>query len=186
MPLNPGSHTQVKFPAGWLMQRPRGPQTLEGMCRTPAESFVAIATVQLSMTARKKKLKFMTFLWPIRLFNTVSSFRSTWVTLTRAGLAALLELFTGLSLVAFGTRAVEVLVHAVALGLILTRVRITGIWGGPARDLQQRRYIQVKLKNWKLKTPLKAAKMKTFILTMDEMTVGSSLWATPLALYTEH
>lgn len=47
--------------------------------------------------------------------------------LTRGGLAVLLEPFTSLSLVAFRTSAVEVLVHAVALGLILTRVWITSI-----------------------------------------------------------
>lgn len=47
--------------------------------------------------------------------------------LTRSGLAVLLEPFTHLSLVAFRTRAVEVLVHAVALGFILTRVWITSI-----------------------------------------------------------
>lgn len=47
--------------------------------------------------------------------------------LTRGGLAVLLEPFTHLPLVAFRTRAVEVLVHAVALGPILTRVRITSV-----------------------------------------------------------
>lgn len=52
MPLKPGSHTQLKLPAGRLKQRPRGPQTLEEMWRTPAESLLATATVQLSITAR--------------------------------------------------------------------------------------------------------------------------------------
>lgn len=47
--------------------------------------------------------------------------------LTRGGLAVLLDLFTLLSLVAFRTSAVEVLVHAVALGSILTRVWITSV-----------------------------------------------------------
>ncbi len=140
MPLKPGSHTQVKLPAGWLMQRPRGPQTLEEMCCTPAESLVAIATVQLSMTARKKKLfKFTTFLWHTGSFNTVSLLQTTSVTLTRSSSAVLLQPFTRLSLVAFKTGTVEVLVHAVALGLILTRVWITSIWGGPAGDLRKSR-----------------------------------------------
>lgn len=59
----------------------------------------------------------------------------TTVTLTEAGLAGLLDSVAGLPLVAFRTRTVEVLVHAVALGLVLTRVGITSIRRGPARDL---------------------------------------------------
>lgn len=47
--------------------------------------------------------------------------------LTRGGLTVLLKLFTGLSLVAFGTSTVEVLAHAVACGLVLTGVGITSI-----------------------------------------------------------
>lgn len=117
---------QVKLPAGWLMQRPRGPQTLEEMCRTPAESLVAIATVQLSMTTRENGLNSLLFS-DMSLFNTVSSLQTTSVTLTRGGLAVLLEPFTRLSLVALRTCAVEVLIHAVALGLILTRVWIASI-----------------------------------------------------------
>lgn len=49
------------------------------------------------------------------------------ITLTRGGLAVVLELVTGLSLVAFRTSTVEVLGHTVTLGLVLTRVWITGI-----------------------------------------------------------
>lgn len=55
--------------------------------------------------------------------------------MTRGGLAVLLETFTRLPLEAFGTRAVEVLVHAVALGLVLARVWVARVRRGPARDL---------------------------------------------------
>lgn len=55
MPLNPGSQAQVKLPPGWLTQRPRGPHTLDEMCRTPAESLVATAMVQLSIAGGIKK-----------------------------------------------------------------------------------------------------------------------------------
>lgn len=49
------------------------------------------------------------------------------VTLTWGGLAVLFEPFAGFSLVAFGTRTVEVLVNAVTLSIILTRVWITSV-----------------------------------------------------------
>lgn len=52
-------------------------------------------------------------------------------------MAVLLQPLARLPLVAFGTGAVEVLVHAVASGLVLTRVWITSIRGGPAGDLTQ-------------------------------------------------
>lgn len=71
------------------------------------------------------------------LFHSISSLQSSPVTLTRGGLTVLLELLTGLSLVAFRTCAVEVLVHAVTLGLILTRVWITSISRGAAMDLMK-------------------------------------------------
>lgn len=47
--------------------------------------------------------------------------------LTRRRLAALFEPLAGFPLVAFGTGAVEVLVDAVTLGLVLTRVGIAGV-----------------------------------------------------------
>lgn len=50
-------------------------------------------------------------------------------------MAFLFEALAGLALVAFGTGAVEVLVHAVARGPVLARVGVTGVWGGPAGDL---------------------------------------------------
>lgn len=56
------------------------------------------------------------------------------VTLARGALAALPELLARLSFVAFGTRAVEVLLHAVTRGLVLTRVGLARV--GPARDLR--------------------------------------------------
>lgn len=48
-------------------------------------------------------------------------------TLTRAGPAGLLEPLARFPLVAFRTRTEEVLVHAVALGLILARVWVASI-----------------------------------------------------------
>lgn len=57
MPLKPGSQTQVKFPAGWLMQRPRAPQALEGMFCMPSESLVATAMLQLSIAVKNKPKK---------------------------------------------------------------------------------------------------------------------------------
>lgn len=47
--------------------------------------------------------------------------------LTRSGAAVVLEPFARLPLEAFGTGAVEVLVHAVARRPILTRARITSV-----------------------------------------------------------
>lgn len=49
--MNPGSQEQLKFPAGRLMQRPRGPHTLDEMFHTLfLVSLVVTATVQLSIT----------------------------------------------------------------------------------------------------------------------------------------
>ena len=69
----------------------------------------------------------MAVVWPTSGFSTFASCWWTPVTLTRGGSAALFESSARLPLVAFGTRTVEVLVHAVALGLVLAGVRITGI-----------------------------------------------------------
>lgn len=53
--------------------------------------------------------------------------RAAPLTLTRRRLAALSEPLTGFPLVVFGAGAVEVLVDAVTLGLVLTWVWITGV-----------------------------------------------------------
>lgn len=66
------------------------------------------------------------------------------LTLTRRRLAALFEPLAGFPLVAFGTGAVEVLVDAVTLGLVLTWVWITGVWGRPAGDLQEAKRADMK------------------------------------------
>lgn len=64
--MKPGSHQQLKFPAGWLMQRPWGPHTLEEMCHTPFwVSLGATATVQLSITAEEGFMSRPLFLCPV-------------------------------------------------------------------------------------------------------------------------
>ena len=55
--MKPGSQRQVKLPAGWLLHVPRGPHTLEEMCRTSDELLVATVMVQLSIAVKKKKKK---------------------------------------------------------------------------------------------------------------------------------
>lgn len=72
MPLKPGSQTQVKFPAGWLMQRPRAPQTLEGMFCMPSESLVATAMMQLSIAVKNKQVSGLVFSHIINLFQPFS------------------------------------------------------------------------------------------------------------------
>lgn len=142
MPLKPGSQTQVKFPAGWLMQRPRAPQTLEGMFCMPSESLVATAMLQLSIAVKNKpktppkktSFRFSVFSY-YRSIPAFSPLQIPLATLTWSGLAILFEPFTHLSFVAFRTRTVEVLFHAMTLGLILTRVWITGIRRWRAWDL---------------------------------------------------
>lgn len=59
---------QVKLPVGWLMQRPRGPQTLDETCCTPSESLEGTATMQLSITVKEKAKHSLDFF----LFNLVS------------------------------------------------------------------------------------------------------------------
>lgn len=68
MPLKPRSQTQVKFPAGWLMQRPRAPQTLEGMFCMPSESLVATAMLQLSIAVKNKPKKKASFRFSVFLY----------------------------------------------------------------------------------------------------------------------
>jgi hypothetical protein len=55
--MKPGSQRQVKLPAGWLLHVPRGPHTLEEMCRTSDELLVATVMVQLSIAVKKIKKK---------------------------------------------------------------------------------------------------------------------------------
>lgn len=59
----------------------------------------------------------------------------TRVTLARGALAAPPEPLARLSFEAFGTGAVEVPLHAVARGPVLTRVGLARV--GPARDLRE-------------------------------------------------
>lgn len=59
------------------------------------------------------------------------------VTLARGGLATLSELLARLSFEAFGTGTVEVVLHAVTRGLVLTGVGLAGVT--PARNLHKSR-----------------------------------------------
>lgn len=61
------------------------------------------------------------------------------LTLTRAGFAVHSELLARLALVGFGAGAVEVLLHAVARGLVLAGVGLAGVRGRPAGDLRRER-----------------------------------------------
>lgn len=58
------------------------------------------------------------------------------VTLTRAGFAVHSEPLARLPLVGFGAGAVEVVLHAVARGLVLAGVRLARVRGRPAGDLR--------------------------------------------------
>ena len=56
VPVKPLLQSQVNLPPDWLLHLPWGPQTLEEMYRTPSGvSLEAIATVQLSITARQAR-----------------------------------------------------------------------------------------------------------------------------------
>ena len=136
MPLKPSSQIQLKFPVGWLTQRPRGPHTLDEMCRTKEESLDATATVQLSITVPRQITKSIS----IRLsyYGIFAEVRKR--TLTGGGLAVVLHSGAGLALVAFGTGTVEVLSHTVARGFVLTGAGVTRVCRRPCWDLCGERF----------------------------------------------
>lgn len=54
VPVKPLSQAQVKFPPGWLIHRPWGPQTLDEMKRIPScVALVKTSIVQLSITEKE-------------------------------------------------------------------------------------------------------------------------------------
>lgn len=59
------------------------------------------------------------------------------VTLTRAGFAVHSEPVARLALVGLGAGAVEVVLHAVARGLVLAGVRLARVRGRPGGDLKE-------------------------------------------------
>lgn len=69
MPANPGSHEQLKFPAGRLRQRPWGPHTLDEMRHARFwVPLVATSTVQLSITLGGGERDISKF-WSFHCFN---------------------------------------------------------------------------------------------------------------------
>lgn len=90
--------------------------------------------MQLSITEIQKTKKKEDVSNEIKYMTALTGPGSS-ITLTRWGQAGVFEPLAGFALKTFWTGAVKVLVDAVTLGLVLTRVGVTGVRGGPAGDL---------------------------------------------------